>query len=60
MTFFEWGVAMHDLEVENIVAGRRKISENKALHSGIMRKVKRQALKDYVLFPALTLSLIHI
>ena len=54
MVFFEWGVAMHDLEVENIVAGRRKMSENKALHAGIMRKVRRQALKDYVLFPALT------
>ncbi len=54
MVFFEWGVAMHDLEVENIVAGRRRLSDNKALHAGIMRKVRRQALKDYVLFPALT------
>ena len=54
MTFFEWGVAMHDLEVENLVAGKRKIAENAALHRGIMAKVKRQALKDYVLFPALT------
>ncbi len=54
MVFFEWGVAMHDLEVENIVKGTRKLEENKALHAGIMRKVRRQALKDYVLFPALT------
>ncbi|MGN6251489.1 MAG: fatty acid desaturase family protein [Marmoricola sp.] len=54
MVFFEWGVAMHDLEVENLVNGTRKLEENKALHAGIMRKVKRQALKDYVLFPALT------
>jgi NADPH-dependent stearoyl-CoA 9-desaturase len=54
MIFFEWGVAMHDLEVENIVRGTRKMEENKALHAGIMRKVRRQALKDYVLFPALT------
>jgi fatty acid desaturase len=54
MVFFEWGVAMHDLEVENIVKGTRKLEENAALHQGIMRKVKRQALKDYVLFPALT------
>jgi len=54
MVFFEWGVAMHDLEVENIVTGKRKVSENKALHAGIMRKVKRQAIKDYLLFPALT------
>ncbi len=54
MMFFEWGVAMHDLEVENIVKGTRKLEENKALHAGIMRKVRKQALKDYLLFPALT------
>ena len=54
MLFFEWGVALHDLEVENIVKGTRKLEQNKALHAGIMRKVKRQALKDYLLFPALT------
>ena len=54
MVFFEWGVAMHDLEVENIVKGTRSMEDNKALHAGIMRKVRRQALKDYVLFPALT------
>jgi NADPH-dependent stearoyl-CoA 9-desaturase len=54
MLFFEWGVALHDLEVENLVAGRRRLSDNRALHRGIMRKVKRQALKDYLLFPLLT------
>jgi fatty acid desaturase len=54
MVFFEWGVAMHDLEVENIVKGTRSLEDNKELHAGIMRKVKTQALKDYLLFPALT------
>ncbi|WP_310962623.1 fatty acid desaturase family protein [Nocardioides terrisoli] len=54
MVFFEWGVALHDLEVENLVKGTRTLEENRALHAGIMRKVKRQALKDYLLFPALT------
>ncbi|ALX04332.1 fatty acid desaturase [Aeromicrobium erythreum] len=54
MVFFEWGVAMHDLEVENIVKGKRKIEENAHMHSAIMKKVKKQALKDYVVFPALT------
>ncbi len=54
MVFFEWGVALHDLEVENIVAGKRTFSDNQALHKGILRKVRRQALKDYVLVPALT------
>ena len=54
MVFFEWGVAMHDLEVENIVAGKRKLADNKPLYPGLRRKIRRQALKDYVLFPALT------
>jgi fatty acid desaturase len=54
MTFFEWGVALHDLEVENIVAGKRKMADNKPLYPGLLRKIRRQAVKDYVLFPALT------
>jgi len=54
MVFFEWGVAMHDLEIENIVAGKRKLSDNKPLYPGLRRKIRRQALKDYLLFPALT------
>ncbi len=55
MVFFEWGVAMHDLEVENIVKGTRKlVGQQGRCTPGIMRKVRRQALKDYVLFPALT------
>ena len=55
MTFFEWGVALHDLEVENIVAGKRTLrGQQGRCTRGIMRKVGSQALKDYVLFPALT------
>ncbi len=54
MVFFEWGVALHDLEVENIVAGRRSLEDNKPLYPGLLRKIRRQAVKDYVLFPALT------
>jgi linoleoyl-CoA desaturase len=54
MTFFQYGVALHDLEAENLVTGRRKMSENRALLNGIWRKIGKQTLKDYVLFPALT------
>jgi fatty acid desaturase len=54
MVFFEWGVAMHDLEVENIVAGKRTFADNKPLHAGLLRKIRNQAIKDYLLFPALT------
>jgi len=54
MLFFEWGVALHDLEVENIVAGKRKLADNKPLYPGLIRKIRNQTLKDYLLFPALT------
>jgi fatty acid desaturase len=54
MTFFQYGVALHDLETENLVTGKRKMSENIPLLKGIWRKVGKQTLKDYVLFPALT------
>uniref|UniRef100_UPI0018C87966 fatty acid desaturase family protein n=1 Tax=Nocardioides sambongensis TaxID=2589074 RepID=UPI0018C87966 len=54
MLLFEWGVALHDLEVENIVAGRRSLADNKPLYPGLIRKIRRQAVKDYLLFPALT------
>ena len=54
MIFFQYGVALHDLEIENVVSGKRKMSENTALRKAIARKVARQTVKDYLLFPALS------
>jgi fatty acid desaturase len=54
MVFFEWGVLLHDLEVERIAAGERSWDDTKPLHRGMIRKVRNQTLKDYVLFPLLT------
>ncbi|MEV0031543.1 acyl-CoA desaturase [Nocardia sp. NPDC050793] len=54
MVFFEWGVMLHDAEAENIVQGKRKWSDLKPLVKGWWRKAGKQALKDYVVFPALT------
>ncbi len=54
MLFFEWGVMMHDLEFERIVAGERTWADTKHLHKGMLRKIRNQTLKDYLLFPALT------
>ncbi len=54
MLLFEWGVMLHDLEVENIVARRRSWRDVKPLLQGMWRKAGRQVLKDYVVFPALT------
>jgi NADPH-dependent stearoyl-CoA 9-desaturase len=51
--FFQYGVALHDVEVERIAAGETTLKEKRDILSGIWRKVRRQTLKDYVLFPAL-------
>lgn len=54
MTFFEWGVMLHDLEAENVIQGKRKWVDVKPLLEGMWRKAGRQVLKDYMVFPALT------
>ncbi|HEY2007201.1 MAG TPA: acyl-CoA desaturase [Solirubrobacteraceae bacterium] len=51
--FFQWGVAVHDLEVERIEAGEIQWSDKRDILAAIWRKGRRQVLKDYVLFPAL-------
>ena len=50
---FEWGVALHDVEVEKILSGDKSIDEAQDVLIAIRHKGRRQALKDYVLFPAL-------
>ncbi len=50
---FQWGIALHDLEVNRVVSGKRPIREILPLARGVWRKGSRQALKDYVLFPLL-------
>jgi NADPH-dependent stearoyl-CoA 9-desaturase len=54
MFIFEWGVLLHDLELERIMSGERTWADTKHLHRGMIRKVTRQAVKDYVVFPALS------
>ena len=53
-TTFEWGIALHDLELKEVIAGRKSkevaIPEVKLF----LRKAGRQMGKDYLLFPALT------
>jgi fatty acid desaturase len=54
MVFFEWGVMMHDLEFERIVAGERTWAETKGIRRQMWHKGVKQVVKDYALFPALT------
>ena len=52
--FFQYGVALHDLETERLVSGETTIGEKRGVIEGIWRKVRGQTLKDYILFPALS------
>jgi NADPH-dependent stearoyl-CoA 9-desaturase len=51
---FEWGVALHDLDIESIRKRRKDPTELKRQVKGIWRKVRRQVAKDYVIFPLLS------
>ncbi|MET0187433.1 MAG: acyl-CoA desaturase [Pseudonocardia sediminis] len=51
--FFQWGVALHDLEVEKVVQGEKPLSRVWEQVKSIGRKAAKQFTKDYVVFPAL-------
>ncbi len=52
--FFQYGVALHDLEAERIAAGETTLAEKRGMLAEVWRKVRGQTLKDYVLFPLLS------
>lgn len=51
---FEWGVALHDLDIEAIRKREKDPIEMRRQLKGIWRKVRRQVGKDYIIFPALS------
>ncbi len=53
-TFFQYGVALHDLEAERIAVGESTLAEKRDILADILQKVRGQTLKDYVLFPLLS------
>jgi fatty acid desaturase len=53
-TFFQYGVALHDLEAERLVTGETSLADKRELLGEIWRKVRGQTLKDYALFPLLS------
>ncbi len=53
MVLFQYGVALHDLEVERIEAGEVTLADKRELAEQIWEKVRGQWAKDYVLFPLL-------
>jgi len=54
MGLFEWGVAVHDLDFEAIRKGAKSKRQVRDELKAIGRKARRQILKDYVAFPALS------
>ncbi|HEX8781288.1 MAG TPA: acyl-CoA desaturase [Nocardioides sp.] len=51
---FQWGVALHDLDIERIRKGEKDPREMKRQLRQIVRKGRNQILKDYVVYPALS------
>ncbi len=53
-SLFQWGVALHDLDLERIRKGQKDPKEMKRQLRQIARKGRNQILKDYVVYPALS------
>jgi len=54
MAFFEWGVALHDLDFEAIRSGKKSKAQIKRELAGIRGKAKSQVVKDYIAWPLLS------
>ncbi|AOY86709.1 acyl-CoA desaturase [Marinobacter salinus] len=53
--FFQWGVGLHELESERIRRGEIRLRDKLPFLRAFFRKGGRQAFKDYVFFPLVTL-----
>ena len=51
MLFFEWGVAVHDLDFEAIRKGEKSKKQLRKELKGIAGKARTQVVKDYVAWP---------
>jgi fatty acid desaturase len=54
MAFFEWGVAFHDLDFDAIRKGQKSKQQVVKELKGMAGKARRQIVKDYLAFPALS------
>jgi linoleoyl-CoA desaturase len=53
-TLFEYGIAFHDIDVSAVKKGRKTKEAAREQLRAVGRKIRRQAGKDYLLFPLLT------
>src|SRR5215208_5530941 len=54
MALFEWGVALHDLDLEALWAGEKSHADVLKEIGGITYKMRLQVQKDYIAWPALS------
>jgi fatty acid desaturase len=54
MAFFEWGVAVHDLDIEAIRSGEKSKKHLGSELKGIWGKARLQIAKDYVAWPLIS------
>ena len=52
-TLFQWGIALHDLEIDAVARGRVPLRKLLREARPVLRKALRQFAKDYVVFPVL-------
>ncbi len=52
--FFEWGVALHDLDFDAIKSGRKSKAKIVRELKGMAHKARLQIQKDYLVFPVLS------
>jgi fatty acid desaturase len=52
-SLFQWGVALHDLDIERIRKGEKDPKEMKRQLKQIFKKGRNQVVKDYLVYPAL-------
>jgi NADPH-dependent stearoyl-CoA 9-desaturase len=50
---FEWAIAIYDMELDAVRRGEKPVATARDEILALLRKARAQALKDYVLFPAL-------
>ncbi|CAO5249689.1 fatty acid desaturase family protein [Frankia sp. AgKG'84/4] len=50
---FEWGIAIYDVEIERVFRGEKSWDEARGQLRDMLKKILRQGLKDYMVFPAL-------
>lgn len=52
-TLFQWGIALHDLEMDEVLRGRVPLDRLARESGPVLTKMLRQFAKDYVVFPIL-------